>query len=597
MSARIKNPKPSPELLQRVAGSLDLYIARVPLGELHSATWNARTHTKKQVEQIAVSIAKFGFNNPVLVDDDNRLIAGHGRVAAAKLLGMAEVPTIRLSHLSEAERRAYALAENRLAELAGWDEELLTVELLELKDLDLDFDVEITGFDLIDIDRMEERVNRAKAAPEDDRVPEPEAQAVSKVGDLWLLGEHRLVCGDARDATVYERLMDGQPAQMVFSDPPYNVKVDHNVCGLGRIRHREFVMASGEMSKDAFTTFLRDAFRQMAAASQDGAVHFNRAIRRHRSTAASPSLLAGLIRDGEGVPLTPTHAVKKGRRYRYYVSHDLIVRRIGSKDDQADEGVEISSGTMDGVRRSSARRIPASDVEAAVEGRIVAFLGAAAEVDDILGPHARDIDERRQLHRKAEALASGWERQPALDRAKLIRNLLAAVVVEEETIRISVGLDRLLLLLRDGPVALEAACADLDPISPSASRSMLDLTVAAKLKRVGMEMKLLINEPGAQHQRKPDRSLVRLLAQARRYRDLLMARGNRTITELAEVEGVIPSYFTRILRLVWLAPDITDAILDGRQPIELSAKRLSAMSNLPPDWPAQRAALGFTPRG
>ena len=274
MSARIKNPKPSPELMQRVAGSLDLHIVQVPLGELHPAARNARTHTKKQVEQIAASIAKFGFNNPVLVDDDNRLIAGHGRVAAAKLLGMTEVPTIRLSHLSEAERRAYALAENRLAELAGWDEELLTVELLELQDLDLDFDVEITGFDLIDIDRMEERVNGAKAAPEDDCVPEPEAHAVSKVGDLWLLGEHRLICGDARDAAVYERLMDGQPAQMVFSDPPYNVKVDHNVCGLGRIRHREFVMASGEMSKGVFTTFLRDAFRQMAAASQDGAVHF-----------------------------------------------------------------------------------------------------------------------------------------------------------------------------------------------------------------------------------------------------------------------------------------------------------------------------------
>jgi DNA modification methylase len=276
MSARQRRRpvEPSPELLQRVAGSLDLHIVQLPLGELHPANRNARTHSKKQVEQIAASIAKFGFNNPVLVDDDNRLIAGHGRVAAAKLLGMDEVPTIRLSHLSEAERRAYALAENRLAELAGWDEELLTVELLELQDLDLDFDVEITGFDLIDIDRMDERVNGAKAAPEDDCVPEPEARAVSQAGDLWRLGEHRLICGDARDAAVYERLMDGRPAQMVFSDPPCNVKVDHNVCGLGRIRHREFVMASGEMSKDTFTAFLRDAFRQMAAVSQDGAVHF-----------------------------------------------------------------------------------------------------------------------------------------------------------------------------------------------------------------------------------------------------------------------------------------------------------------------------------
>jgi DNA invertase Pin-like site-specific DNA recombinase len=322
----------------------------------------------------------------------------------------------------------------------------------------------------------------------------------------------------------------------------------------------------------------------------------NRAIRRHRSTAASPSLLAGLIRDGEGIPLTPTHAVKKGRRYRYYVSHDLIVRRAEAGDDSLDGSTLTDAGAMGGVRRSSARRIPAADVEAAVEGRIVAFLGATAEIDNALGPHARDIDERRHLHQQAEVLASGWERQPALDKTQLIRNLLAAVVLEEEAIRISMGLDRLLLLLRQGPIALQAACADADPASSPASDNVLDLTVAARLKRVGMEMKLLIDEPGAQHQRKPDRSLVRLLAQARRYRELLMARGNRTITELAEAEGVIPSYFTRILRLVWLAPDITDAILDGRQPIELSAKRLSAMSNLPPDWPAQRAALGFNPR-
>jgi len=164
-------------------------------------------------------------------------------------------------------------------------------------------------------------------------------------------------------------------------------------------------------------------------------------------------------------------------------------------------------------------------------------------------------------------------------------------------IRISVSVDHLLLLLRQGPVALESACADADPAPSSAFSDVLDLTVATKLKRVCMEIKLLIDQPGTQHQRKSDRGLVRLLAQARRSRDLLMARVNQTITEPADAEGVIPSYFTRILRLVWFAPDITDAILDGRQPIELSAKRLSAMSNLPPDWPAQRAALGFPPRG
>jgi hypothetical protein len=321
----------------------------------------------------------------------------------------------------------------------------------------------------------------------------------------------------------------------------------------------------------------------------------NRVLRRHRSTAASPSLLTGLIRDGEGVPLTSTHAVKKGRRYRYYVSHDLIARPAETADADPDANPEAHAGALSGMRRSSARRIPASDIEAAVKRRIVAFLGAAAEVDEVLGPRARDIDERRQLHQRAETLASGWQRQSPLDKAKLIRYLVVAVVVEEGAIRISIGLDRFLLMLRQGASALEATSAEADPASLPASHDLLELTVAAELERVGMEMKFLIDEPGAQRQRKPDRSLVRLLAQARRYRDLMMARGTRTITELAETEGVTPSYFSRILRLVWLAPDITDAILDGRQPIELSATRLSAMSKLPLDWPTQRTALGFDP--
>jgi DNA modification methylase len=235
---------------------------------------NARTHSKRQIEQIAASIRKFGFNNPVLINDDGRIVAGHGRVEAAKLLGLAAVPTLRLSHLSPAEQRAYVLADNKLAENAGWDRELLAIELQGL--IDLDFEVELTGFEIPEIDIVLEDADAAKAeenGPED-RIPDPLPDAsVTQPGDLWLRGKHRILCGNALDEQDYTYLLNGEKAEFVFTDPPYNVRIAGNVCGKGSVHHREFAMASGEMSKQGFIDFLSTIFRHLAAYSTDGSIH------------------------------------------------------------------------------------------------------------------------------------------------------------------------------------------------------------------------------------------------------------------------------------------------------------------------------------
>jgi DNA modification methylase len=210
----------------------------------------------------------------VLIDDGGGILAGHGRVEAAKLLGLETAPTIRLSDMTEPQRRAYVLADNKLAENAGWDRELLALELQYLTELELDFDLTITGFEAAEIDVLIEglEVLEPDAA---DRIPEIDAAPpISRPGDLWRLGRHCLLCGDATQPEPFTRLMAGKTAQMVFIDPPYNVPIDGHVCGLGQVRHAEFAMAAGEMSEAEFTAFLETVFRHLVAHSADGSIHY-----------------------------------------------------------------------------------------------------------------------------------------------------------------------------------------------------------------------------------------------------------------------------------------------------------------------------------
>ncbi|MEM7472587.1 MAG: DNA methyltransferase [Pseudomonadota bacterium] len=252
--------------------SLVLKSGTAPVADLAPYPNNPRTHTTKQIRQIARSIERFGWTNPILIDAENGVIAGHGRLEAAKLLGMFEVPVLRLDHMSPAEKRAYVIADNKLAENAGWDDALLAAELQGLFDLDINFDLELTGFETGEIDI----ILGNDVAPEEEPVPGPdfEAPAVNRQGDLWLIGQHCLICGDCLDRKTWTELLDNEKAQMVFTDPPYNVRVDGHISGLGQKRHREFAMASGEMSAADFTAFLRNTFRYLSEFSEDGSIHF-----------------------------------------------------------------------------------------------------------------------------------------------------------------------------------------------------------------------------------------------------------------------------------------------------------------------------------
>jgi hypothetical protein len=236
----------------------------------------ARTHSKKQIKQIAKSIERYGFVTPVLITSDDRIIAGHARIAAAVLLGMKEVPTVCIDHLSDAERRAYILADNQLALNAGWDKELLALEFQDLATAG--FDLEDTGFSLAEIDLVIEAVKDADptvadVAPED-AIPPSEDDAVTSRGDIWQLGRHRVICGDARRPEDYAALLAGKTVDLLFTDPPYGCKINGHVSGLGKVKHREFAMASGEMSEEQFTEFLVSSLSLAAARCKDGAIAY-----------------------------------------------------------------------------------------------------------------------------------------------------------------------------------------------------------------------------------------------------------------------------------------------------------------------------------
>lgn len=230
---------------------------------------NARTHPKRQVAQIIASIKAFGFTNPVLADPESRLIAGHGRLLAAKQMGLAEVPVIELAGLSEVQKKALRLADNKIALNAGWDIEILKLELVDLSLPDIEIDLGLTGFSSGEIDT----VLGEKVDPDDEVIPEVPAEPRARLGDIWQLGEHRIGCGDGRDIDFLRSIVgDGETVDAAFLDPPYNVKINGHANAAGR--HREFAMASGEMTTAAFRTFLTETLSACEHVSRNGAVHF-----------------------------------------------------------------------------------------------------------------------------------------------------------------------------------------------------------------------------------------------------------------------------------------------------------------------------------
>ena len=235
---------------------------------------NPRTHSKQQLRQIAKSIETFGFNVPILIDEALTVIAGHGRLAAAALTGLEEVPTISLEHLSEAQRRAFMVADNRLTENSSWDSRLLGDQLRFLSEADLDFSLEVTGFEMSEIDLFIEGLETPEVASDVAEIISEATSRVSQPGDLWLLGKHRVLCGNSLELASYKPLMEGKTAAVVIADPPYNVRIEGHASGLGRTKHRDFQMACGEMDEQQFTDFLSTAMQAACASSLDASVAY-----------------------------------------------------------------------------------------------------------------------------------------------------------------------------------------------------------------------------------------------------------------------------------------------------------------------------------
>lgn len=253
-----------------------LTVKYEPISSLKAYPKNPRVHSSRQLRQLAESIRQFGFTVPILIDGNSEVIAGHARLAAAKLIGLERVPTICLNNLTEGQKRAYIIADNKLAENASWNLEFLAGELRYLSNLDLDFDVGITGFEAAEIDLL---IQNFDASESGDAVGEVQPvdrllPSVSLSGDLWILGGHRVLCADARKHQSFEHLLDRNKAQMGFVDPPYNLPIEGHVCGSGAIHHHEFPMASGEMSEAAYIDFLRTIFSNLVTFSSNGSIHF-----------------------------------------------------------------------------------------------------------------------------------------------------------------------------------------------------------------------------------------------------------------------------------------------------------------------------------
>jgi len=256
----------------RPGGSKSLQVSQALVSTLRPDPQNPRVHTAKHIQQIAKSIKAFGFNVPLLVDDQCQVIGGHGRLQAVKLLGWSEVPVIFLEHLSKAQLRAFALADNRLCEVSTWDDKLLAEHLKLLSEADLDFDLDAIGFDLPEIDLRIQALDDLGKEDAEAAAPSADAPLVTQLGDIWQLGAHRIICGNALEAATYDALMQGQLAALTFTDPPFNVRIAGNVGGKGKIQHAEFVMASGEMSKLEFTAFLDKTLQGIKAHSAPGAL-------------------------------------------------------------------------------------------------------------------------------------------------------------------------------------------------------------------------------------------------------------------------------------------------------------------------------------
>lgn len=300
--------------------SSGIALQSLPIEQLQPDPKNARVHKPRQVGQIARSIEAFGFNAPILIDRDNKVVAGHGRLLALKKLGRAEAPVIRLEHLTPEAARAYALADNKLTENSSWDEDLLAEHLRTLSELDLDFSLDATGFELGEIEAILHGLDENSASDPDD-APLDAGPAVTQPGDIWTLGDHRLLCASSLEEESFVRLLGDERAAIGFTDMPYNVPIDGHVSGKGKRKHREFAMAAGEMSETEFTAFLTRSCELMARFSVDGSLHYTFMDAAH----LYELLTAARAAFDRQVALCVWHKTNAGMGSLYRSAHELVV--------------------------------------------------------------------------------------------------------------------------------------------------------------------------------------------------------------------------------------------------------------------------------
>lgn len=271
--AGLQSKRTSPIAKQRLR-KLAHKIEYAPLDSVHPSEHNPRFHDEKQIKLICESINKFDFMNPCLVDAKGRIIAGHGRYEAARRLGLASIPIIRITHLTEAELRTYMVLDNRSGELSTWDQEKLALVFEDILQLDDSLEITYTGFQMVEVDKALQVRLQDKPSDREDETPDPAPLPVSRLGNVWRAGDHFVLCGDARDAAAYRQLLGRIKIRQVVTDPPYNVRIDGHVSGLGKNRHREFAVGSGEMSSEEFGGFLEDVFRNIANVCAAGCLIF-----------------------------------------------------------------------------------------------------------------------------------------------------------------------------------------------------------------------------------------------------------------------------------------------------------------------------------
>jgi DNA modification methylase len=302
------------------AGLIEIQIQYRSVGDLVLDPRNPRQHSQSQVNQIADSIREFGFVTPIVVDDTGQVVIGHGRVLAARKLGMPRVPVVEIRHLSQAQLKALRIADNRLAQHAHWDERLLGENFLELKELDPDFDLAVTGFSLPEIDLAIQNHDEGATVEPADETDAMTGVPVCRPGDTWQLGDHRVHCGDATSEAAFDNVMTGERAHVVFVDPPYNVPIDGHVSGKGKIRHREFAQGSGELSREEFTHFLTRSCALLAKYSEGGAIHFVCMDWRHADELLAAS--RGVYSELKNIAVWVKRSAGMGSLYRS--QHELV---------------------------------------------------------------------------------------------------------------------------------------------------------------------------------------------------------------------------------------------------------------------------------